>query len=663
MNSKNYRNFSKPLGAIIEERAKLVKEHFTNSMERTSLSSQVTGFHYGSHYSTPGIILYFMLRIMPFSSWAKDLQGGKFDLSDRLFHSIQDCWHLSTTLDNKEMIPEFFFLPEFLLNLNNFDFGKTQTEELVKDVILPVWSYNDPRFFVLFNRKAIESHFSSTNIHEWINLIFGYKQRGKYAEEALNLFYNFTYEKAVDINNYNEKMMRNSILDQINEYGQTPKQLFKKPHPEKKKLEKSNAFFYSAIQLKNLSPPLIIADLKIINRIDNNNNIFIDDFNIKGETLKYFFRNMVGINSFIRIPIENIEKNSENGINPLNVAIKGNSLFADSSKMLNWSNCYGMFMIINTKNFWGENIQVFNVPGEFSSIDNVKIEQSKKWMAVANNSGVINIYRIIKIRLKKNDSNLFNKRSKSFNKKEKNDVNKGYVVDFSCFDKFEINSFEINCLNTEENYNFRFLNKFEMENKICEKNQGEKVPSIIKIVSNFKGKPENYFNDEILLKKFKKNNNSNENLEKKLNLELYCNLKGHKTRILSFEFALGFNILISIDYEGIICIWKIEKSSPLHRKFYICHYSDQEIFKQVFYHKQEENNTFNQENLFYNKTLVKREKVKQISICEENGDFVFASQNYFSVYTINGVLISIKNRRENNLAKISSCLITSVITI
>ena len=68
---KNYRVLSKPMGAINEDKAKNVKDHYTNIMN--TLDSPP--FHYGSHYSNPVVILYYLIRLMPYSEWAKDLQG------------------------------------------------------------------------------------------------------------------------------------------------------------------------------------------------------------------------------------------------------------------------------------------------------------------------------------------------------------------------------------------------------------------------------------------------------------------------------------------------------------------------------------------------------------------------------------------------------------
>lgn len=45
----------------------------------------------------------------------------------------------------------------------------------------------------------LESDYVSENIGNWIDLVFGYKQKGKIAEENLNLFFYLTYEDAIDL--------------------------------------------------------------------------------------------------------------------------------------------------------------------------------------------------------------------------------------------------------------------------------------------------------------------------------------------------------------------------------------------------------------------------------------------------------------------------------
>ena len=74
------------------------------------------------------MVLHYLVRVEPFTSLHIDLQSGRFDVADRQFHSIQSLWKslYDNVNDVKELIPEFFFFPEFLLNTNNFDLGKLQ---------------------------------------------------------------------------------------------------------------------------------------------------------------------------------------------------------------------------------------------------------------------------------------------------------------------------------------------------------------------------------------------------------------------------------------------------------------------------------------------------------------------------------------------------------
>lgn len=232
-----YRDLTKPMGALGDERREKLLERYE------MLDDEVPKFHYGSHYSSAAIVLHYLIRLEPMTQQFLTLQGGRFDRPDRLFESIGDSWFAASTdnpMDVKELVPEFFYLPEAFYNSNNFVFGRKQTgnEAFIDDVILPPWANGDAHTFVRINRQALESQYVSENLHHWIDLIFGYKQQGPAAEAAMNLFYYLTYEGAVDIDKIVDPIERQGIIDQINNFGQTPTQLFKKPHPKRQTLPK-----------------------------------------------------------------------------------------------------------------------------------------------------------------------------------------------------------------------------------------------------------------------------------------------------------------------------------------------------------------------------------------------------------------------------------------
>lgn len=87
-------------------------------------------------------MLYFPLYIIQASLSCFCVQGGKFDHADRLFQSIDATYRncLSNTSDVKELIPEFFYMPEFLINSNSYHLGVKQDGEPLGDVCLPPWA-------------------------------------------------------------------------------------------------------------------------------------------------------------------------------------------------------------------------------------------------------------------------------------------------------------------------------------------------------------------------------------------------------------------------------------------------------------------------------------------------------------------------------------------
>ena len=64
------------------------------------------------------------------------------------------------------------------INMNGYKLGTQEDGRKVSEVELPPWA-STPHEFVRINRQALESEFVSCQIHQWIDLIFGYKQRGK----------------------------------------------------------------------------------------------------------------------------------------------------------------------------------------------------------------------------------------------------------------------------------------------------------------------------------------------------------------------------------------------------------------------------------------------------------------------------------------------------
>ena len=180
-----FRDLSLPMGALTDDRRQAATERYQQS--------QMSGekpFQFGTHYSSSMIACSFMIRLSPFTEMFLTLQvslaatmdgmiggltdarpsfkGGNFDLADRLFSSVSKAWK-SASEDNRgdvrELIPEFFYSPLFLDNINHHDFGKKQnSDEGVDAVELPVWALDDPLLFIHRHREVDISPVESNSI-------------------------------------------------------------------------------------------------------------------------------------------------------------------------------------------------------------------------------------------------------------------------------------------------------------------------------------------------------------------------------------------------------------------------------------------------------------------------------------------------------------------
>uniref|UniRef100_A0A182W2I8 WD repeat-containing protein 55 homolog n=1 Tax=Anopheles minimus TaxID=112268 RepID=A0A182W2I8_9DIPT len=210
--SANFRDLSKPMGAQTKDR---LDQFLKRYRDWDDPQGDTPPYHYGTHYSSAMIVCSYLIRLEPFTQHFLRLQGGHFDLADRMFHSIKEAWYSASRqnmADVKELIPEFFYLPEFLENSNSFDLGTKQNGEILNNVVLPPWAKNDPREFIRMHREALECDYVSRHLH-----------------------------------------LKNAAIGFINNFGQIPKQLFRKQHPAKRMTPPKQ--FSMLVDVSPLIPP------------------------------------------------------------------------------------------------------------------------------------------------------------------------------------------------------------------------------------------------------------------------------------------------------------------------------------------------------------------------------------------------------------------------
>ena len=241
---ENYRDLSSPMGMLeLSPQGITRKKGF---LDQYKLSEELgpNPYFYGTNYSNPIYTCNFLIRLFPFSLVAMQLHGGSIDISDRLFSTVSGTFVNATTTktDVRELIPEFFYFPDMFQNNSHIVFQPTSTGKRIDEVITPCGS--DHFDFIVRMKKGLEGEYVNKNIWNWIDLIFGYKQKGKEALKIKNIYTSSSYIENI---NYETEQDKTSLMTSI-EFGLVPIQLFSKELNAKliKKSKSHHPFMFSS---------------------------------------------------------------------------------------------------------------------------------------------------------------------------------------------------------------------------------------------------------------------------------------------------------------------------------------------------------------------------------------------------------------------------------
>ena len=283
-----YMNLQKNIERNLSKAICLNKEESEVELNKYITNYDLMNCYFNNHYSTSAYILYYLVRLIPFTYLLIEFQSGKFDVPERIFSTYNNlCTALLTSSENRELIPEFYHNYEFTLNLNYNFIGKMQNSKIL------INNFNTNKFknsveFIINHRKYLDS----MNIVPWINNIFGFNQVNT-SKEIMNIFPLYSYEQYSDFdkeiqqikenikekNNfyeilYKEARMKLAILD----LGISPIQLFKSSHPERPASLNNNSMIDLNSSIKNSSRSskslgsILNASDSSINNNSNSNN-------------------------------------------------------------------------------------------------------------------------------------------------------------------------------------------------------------------------------------------------------------------------------------------------------------------------------------------------------------------------------------------------------
>ena len=328
-----------------KRRKELIIENYKSNKEDEDIDENGL-FYFNAHYSNIVYTSNFMIRLFPYSFLCIELIGNGFDNPNRLFCSIEETFYNISfqKSDLRELIPEFFYLPEMFMNINLIDFGKQLNDQSVDNVIMPELGENIKEnddivkcFFFIDSIKTQLELVNNQKLNSWIDIIFGEHQRYKAkSKDSPQYFRNQSY---IDIDKKNYKLYsKDDIVMNSVEFGLIPlhtvydnknitnrkitydnkMEKVKNVNRRKSSIEKNNIIIYKSYEMSNpnyweeyvnfgfridktdnFGKIEVIHRNRVINKINDHNDKIIDIF--CNQRLNIFATNSLDVFVFIYI--------------------------------------------------------------------------------------------------------------------------------------------------------------------------------------------------------------------------------------------------------------------------------------------------------------------------------------------------------------------------
>ena len=410
-----YRDLSIPMGMQeITEEGKNRKKVFLKSYSNLKKDNNpyMLAYMFGSNYSNPTYVCNYLTRIFPYTQIGIELQGDKFDDPNRLFTSVKSAFKSATSqkADVRELIPEFYYLPEMYVNINDLNMGIRDDGTKVNDVLTPC--QNNPYEYTLLLRYILENDNVSYNIQNWIDLIFGYKNKGKEAELANNVFTESSYQENVDLKKVEDK----ELFLRYAEFGLIPNQIMSKECDKKMKKEE----ILKGKQITNPKAKLINNECKPPNVenplyvIKNNSNVLFIDAYFEGK-ISMLLNNFIYIEKKINVSIFDKIYNEEivtyiklndndNSINDkiINIMSEFYSENSCNNKCIQFFN-HGKAIIMG--GFYDGKLMVYSIENKKNNLElypfieekpilSIEKDKEEKYLFLGNSIGNICVYSI-----------------------------------------------------------------------------------------------------------------------------------------------------------------------------------------------------------------------------------------------------------------------------